>query len=50
MAIKLEMNKEKIKEFESLYYNLKLSHHNFKRMLTYLNWCFEELILMVNQY
>ena len=41
MAIKLEMNKEKIKEFESLYYNLKLSHHNFKRMLTYLNWCFE---------
>ena len=35
------MNKEKIKEFELLYNNLKLSHHNFTRMTTYLNWCFD---------
>lgn len=35
------MNKEKIKEFELLYNNLKLSHHNFRRMLTYLSWCFD---------
>ena len=37
------MNKEKIKEFELLYNNLKLSHHNFKRMMKYLNWCFDEI-------
>ena len=35
------MNKEKIKEFELLYNNLKLSHHNFRRMMTYLSWCFD---------
>ena len=31
------------KNFQKIYNDQKLSHHPFKRMFIYLNWCFKNI-------